>query len=117
MKETLANATNATNSTTSSTRRTARVSSAIALGLGGLELLAGCVMWYLTATDPSDDPLVGLGYFVAIIVATPGVVAVVLGVLGWLFAERTAGLVLGVLGAVAAAGPFVLVLGFAVPGL
>lgn len=97
------------------THRAAVVTSAIAVVVSVLEVAAGGLFWYLTATDPSDDPLVGLGYLLAILVGAPGVVGVVLGALGWLLARHVAGLVLGILGVVAAAGPLLVVLLFASP--
>lgn len=99
----------------SDTRRPAVVVSLVALVFGVVELLGAALMWYLTATDPSDDPLVGLGYVVALVVGAPGGVGVLLGGLGWLLADRVAGLVLGILAVVATAGPVLLVLGFASP--
>lgn len=104
-------------SSRSDSRRSAVVISAIALSIGVTELLGAALMWYLTATDPSDDPLVGLGYLVALAVGAPGVVGVVLGGLGWALADRAAGLVLGILGVVATAGPLVLFLGLAFPAI
>ncbi|MCX6401705.1 MAG: hypothetical protein NTX33_17465 [Propionibacteriales bacterium] len=104
-------------SPSSDTRGPAVVASVIALVLGVLELLGAGAIWYLTATDPSDDPLVSLGYLVAIVVGAPGVVGVVLGGLGWRFADRVAGLVLSILGVLAAAGPVAMVLTFAFPSL
>ncbi len=101
----------------SDSRRSAVAVSAIALVLGVVELLGAALLWYLTATDPSDDPLVGLGYLVALVVGAPGVVGVVLGGLGWTLADRAAGLVLGILAVVATAGPLLLFLGFAFPAI
>lgn len=93
-----------------STRQAAVVTSLIALVVGILELISAGVMWYLTDIDPTDDPLVGLGYLVALLMGVPGVVAVVLGGLGWLLAGRTAGLVLAILATVAASGPVMIFL-------
>ncbi|WP_182377382.1 hypothetical protein [Nocardioides sp. WS12] len=92
----------------SPTRRAAVVTSVISLVVGALEVLASVVIWYLTATDTSDSPWLGLGYVLALFVGVPGGVAATLGALGWMFADRTSGLVLGVLAAVVAVVPFLL---------
>lgn len=100
-----------------STRKAAVVTSAVALVLGLLELGLGAFCWWATDTDPSDDPLTALGYLVALMIGVPGGIGLVLAGLGWLLADRVAGLVLAILAACAVAVPGLLWLGVASPGI
>lgn len=99
------------------TRRAAVVTAVVALCLGVVELGLGAWGWLATdeAARTSDDPLVGVGYLVALAVAAPGALGVLLAGLGWLLARRTAGLVLAIVGVVVAGAPLVLWLSFLVP--
>ncbi|KRC46330.1 MULTISPECIES: hypothetical protein [unclassified Nocardioides] len=106
----------ASSSTPASTRKAAVVTSIVAIVLGLAEAGFGAYCWYLTDIDPSDDPLVAVGYVLAIVVAAPGVVGLLLGGLGWLLADRTAGLVLAILAAVVVALPVLVVAPFSLPG-
>lgn len=92
----------------SSTRKAAVVTSIVALALGLLEAGLGAYCWYVTSIDPSDDPLVAIGYVVAIAIGVPGAVGLLLAGLGWLFADRVAGLVLAIVAVVVAGGPVLL---------
>ena len=99
------------------TRRAAVVTAVVALVLAVLEL--GFAAWAWIATDEaartSDDPLVGIGYLIALVVAVPGAAGALLAGLGWLLARRTAGLVLAIIAVVVAGAPFVLWLSFLSP--
>lgn len=56
---------------------------AVAAVLCSLPLLGlGALAWVETAGSSSDDPLVGLGYVIAVVAAAPGVLAVLLAALG-----------------------------------
>ncbi|HVK30435.1 MAG TPA: hypothetical protein VM575_18995 [Nocardioides sp.] len=99
------------------TRRAAVVTAVVALVLAVLEL--GFAAWAWIATDEaartSDDPLVGVGYVIALVIAVPGAAGVLLAGLGWFLARRTAGLVLAIIAAVVAGAPFVLWLAMLAP--
>lgn len=99
------------------TRRAAVVTAVVALVLAVLEL--GFAAWAWIATDEaartSDDPLVGVGYLVALVTAAPGAAAALLAGLGWFLARRTAGLVLAILAVVVAGSPLLLWLSFLAP--
>ena len=99
------------------TRRAAVVTAVVALCLGLVELGLGAWAWVATdeAARTSDDPLVGVGYVVALALAAPGAVGVLLAGLGWLLARRTAGLVLAIVGVVVAGAPLVLWLSVLAP--
>lgn len=101
------------------TRRAAVVTAVIGVGLGLLEL--GFAGWAWLATDEaartSDDPLVGLGYLIALVVAVPGALGVLLAGLGWFLARRSAGLALAIAGVVVAGAPLVLWLWLLSPSL
>lgn len=78
----------------------------VALLLGAAELLGGAWMWVLTEQDTTDDPLVGLGYLLAVAVGAPGLLGVVLAAAALLLARRrTAGLTFAILAAIAVALP------------
>ncbi len=102
-------------SVSAGTRRAAVATSAVALVVAALEIAAGAFFWYVTETDTSDDPLVGIGYLFAIVVGVPGLLGGLLGALGWAFARRAAGLALAILAVVCVAGPVLLYLWFALP--
>ncbi|QSR27641.1 hypothetical protein CFH99_18615 [Nocardioides aromaticivorans] len=99
------------------TRRAAVVTAVVALVLAVLEL--GFAAWAWIATDEaartSDDPLVGIGYLIALVIAVPGAAGALLAGLGWLLARRTAGLVLAIIAVVVAGAPIVLWLSFLTP--
>lgn len=99
------------------TRRAAVVTAVVALVLAVLEL--GFAAWAWIATDEaartSDDPLVGIGYLIALVIAVPGAAGALLAGLGWLLARRTAGLVLAIIAVVVAGAPVVLWLSFLAP--
>lgn len=101
------------------TRRAAVVTAVVGLALGVVELCLGLWAWLATdeAARTSDDPLVGIGYLVALVVAVPGAVGVALAGLGWLLARRSVGLALAILGVVVAAAPLVLWLWLLAPSL
>ncbi len=103
-------------SSSPSTRKAAVVTSVVALVLGVVETGFGAFCWWVTETDPSDDPLTAIGYLVALVIGVPGVLGAVLAGLGWLLADRTAGLVLAILAGCAVAVPGLLWLTFANPG-
>lgn len=103
-------------SVSSSARRGTVVTSVVVLVLGVVEIGFGAFCWYVTETDPADDPLTAIGYLVALVIGVPGVVGLVLAGLGWLLADRVAGLVLAILAACAVAVPALLWLGVASPG-
>jgi uncharacterized membrane protein YidH (DUF202 family) len=92
------------------TRRAAVVTAVVALLLGVLELGLGAWAWLATdeAARTSDDPLVGVGYVVALVVAVPGAAGVLLAALGWFLARRTVGLVLAIVAVVVSAAPLLL---------
>lgn len=99
------------------TRRAAVVTAVVALALGVVEL--GFAGWAWLATDEaartSDDPLVSVGYLLALAIAVPGAAGVLLAGLGWLLARRTAGLVLAIVAVVVAGIPFAMWLSWLAP--
>ncbi len=101
------------------TRRAAVVTAVVGLCLGVAEL--GFAGWAWIATDEaartSDDPLVGIGYLVALVLAVPGALGVLLAGLGWFLARRSAGLALAIVGLVVAGAPLVLWLGLLSPSI
>ena len=101
------------------TSRAAVATAVVALVLAVLELGFGAWAWIATdeAARTSDDPLTAIGYLVALAIGVPGVVGLLLAALGWVLADRVAGLVLAILGAGAVAVPALLWLIVASPGL
>lgn len=101
------------------TRRAAVVTAVVALVLGVLELCFAGWAWLATdeAARTSDDPLVSVGYVLALAIAVPAAAGVLLAGLGWLLARRTAGLVLSIIAVVIVGVPFAMWLSWVVPWL
>ncbi|WP_141012694.1 PrgI family protein [Nocardioides sambongensis] len=99
-------------------RRTATVVCAvIALVVAVAQVVAAAALWIATDNDTTDDPLVGLGYVLAMIVGAPGVLGLLCGVPALLLARRPGGLTLAVLALVAVGLPVAFFLFLAVPTL
>jgi hypothetical protein len=99
------------------TRRAAVVTSLVAIVVGLPECVLAAYAWVATASSRSEDPLVAIGYVFAVFFGIPGVLGVLLGGLGWRFADHTAGLVLGILGIIVSGSVLLVMLSFWLPQL
>ncbi|TWH04969.1 hypothetical protein L615_000100001240 [Nocardioides sp. J9] len=97
----------------SPTRTGALVTAGVALVIALLETAFGAWCWMETeaASVTNDDPLVGIGFLIALFIGVPGLVGLLLAVLGWVFARHVAGLVLAILAAVVVSAPLLFLLG------
>lgn len=99
-------------------RSTITIRLAAAAILLAVPLLAyGTYAWVATVNSTSEDPLVGLGYVLAVFFGAPGLLAILFAGLGLMLRRRrpTAGVALAALGLGFAALPLALLVSWFVP--
>ncbi|TYL52003.1 hypothetical protein FXB39_06245 [Nocardioides sp. BGMRC 2183] len=88
----------------------------IALIVAIPQAVCGVLMWVATENETTEDPLVGVGYLVALFLGIPGLIGVLLAVPALLLSRRQTGVVLAVLALVAVAMPVIAVVAAMLPG-